>query len=107
MSNAMVITKDNFNSEVLQSETPVLVDFWAEWCGPCRMIGPIIDQLAVEYEGKLKVGKLNVDENSDIATGYKVMSIPTLIVFKGGEAVEKMVGAQPKASLKGVIDKHV
>ena len=94
--NVIELTVDSFDSEVLNSEQPVLVDFWAAWCGPCRMIAPIIDQLADEYEGKLKVGKVNVDEKGQLAAQYGVMSIPTLIFFKNREAVERMVGVRPK-----------
>jgi len=90
------LNKDNFEAEVLKSELPVLVDFWAEWCGPCRMIGPIIEEVAGETEGKLKVAKVNIDEAQELAARFKVMSIPNLLVFKGGEPVEQMVGAMPK-----------
>lgn len=100
----LTLTAANWEAEVEQSATPVLVDFWAVWCGPCRMIAPIIDELAAEYEGTVKVGKLNVDENNALAAKYGVMSIPTLLVFKKGEPVERIVGFQPKKELKTKID---
>lgn len=96
-------TDQNFQQEVLESKTPVLVDFWAEWCAPCRIVGPIVEELSKEYEGKLKVGKLNVDENQ-VASQYGVMSIPSLLVFKEGKVVKTMVGAQSKDSFKREID---
>lgn len=104
---ALHVTEKNFEAEVLKSPVPVLVDFWAEWCGPCRMIGPIIDEVANELNGKLKVVKVNVDEASELAAQHNVMSIPTLLVFKQGAVAAQMVGAMPKdrllAKLKPVI----
>ena len=100
---ALVITDSNFN-EFLSSETPFVVDFWAEWCGPCRAIAPIVDELATEYEGKINIGKVNVDENDDVVSRYGIRTIPTLLFFKNGELVDKMVGAVPKADLKSKID---
>ncbi|MGE5529593.1 MAG: thioredoxin [Patescibacteria group bacterium] len=94
------LTDGNFSQEVLQDQGVVLVDFWAPWCGPCRMVGPIVEELAVEYEGKIKVGKVNTDENQKLASEYRVMSIPTLIVFKGGRPVDQVVGAMPKQALE-------
>ncbi len=97
-------TDASWDTDVLQSDKPVLVDFWAEWCGPCRMIGPLVEELATEYEGKALIGKLNVDENPGVATKYGIRSIPTLLVFKGGEIVDKIVGAVPKSMLAQKID---
>jgi len=99
----MVLTDQNFRDAVKNSEHPILVDFWAEWCAPCRMIAPLLDEIAEEYEGRLTVGKVNVDQNRTIASQYGVMSIPTLMLFKGGEIVDQMVGAQPKENLLKVI----
>lgn len=92
-------TSENFENEVLKSDIPVMVDFYADWCGPCKMMGPVVEELASEYEGRVKIGKLNVDENGDIAMRYGVMSIPTLIIFKKGEIVRKEVGMQTKKIL--------
>ena len=94
--NCLTLTKENFDQEVLQSEQTVLVDFWASWCGPCRMVSPLIDELANDFQGKAKVGKVNVDEQQELAKKYRVMTIPTVAVFKDGEVVEKKVGAYPK-----------
>jgi thioredoxin 1 len=103
MSKAMKFTDDSFEDDVLNADQPVLVDFWAEWCGPCRMVGPVVDELAGEYEGKVKIGKVNVDENQ-IATEYGIRSIPSLLIFKNGEVVDQIVGAVPKAQLKKQLD---
>lgn len=96
---AQEFTDSNFQSTVLASDKPVLVDFWAEWCGPCRMIGPLVEEISHEYEGKALVGKLNVDENPEVAQNYGIRSIPTLLVFKGGQLVDKIVGAVPKSTI--------
>jgi thioredoxin 1 len=101
---ALEFSDSNFEEEVLNSETPVLVDFWAEWCGPCRMIGPIVEELSKEYEGRAKVGKMNVDHNPNIPMKYGIRSIPTLLVFKGGELVDKVVGAVPKTNIVSKLD---
>lgn len=100
----VIITDQNFQDEVISSKTPVLVDFWAPWCTPCRIVGPIVEELAKEYEGKLKVGKMNVDENQT-AGDFGIMSIPTLLIFKGGQPVESIVGAQSKETIKQHIEK--
>lgn len=102
MSNASEITAQDFDKEVLQSDIPVLVDFWAEWCGPCKMIAPSIDAIAAEYAGKLKVLKANIDKEPSIASKFGIMSIPTLMVFKDGKAVQQIVGAMPK---QAIVDK--
>ncbi len=97
---AKVFTDANFEQEVLKSELPVLVDFYADWCGPCQMMGPVIEKLAEEYDGKFNIGKLNVDQNGTTAQAYRVMSIPTLLFFKNGEVVDKVMGAVAKATLE-------
>ncbi len=101
------LTEKNFKDEVEQSTVPVLVDFWASWCGPCRMIAPIVDQLAEEFDEKVKVAKLNVDENSELAARYQVMSIPTLLLFRNGKIVNQMVGARPKAELVKMLQSNI
>jgi thioredoxin 1 len=101
----LTLTQNNFDDEVLKSDIPVLVDFWAAWCGPCRMIGPIVEQLAEEYDGKIKVGKVNVDEQNELAAQYRVMSIPTLFIFKDGKIAGQLIGARPKADLEEMIKK--
>jgi thioredoxin 1 len=101
---ALELTDSNFDELVLKSDKPVLVDFWAEWCGPCRMVGPIVEELSGEYEGKAVVGKVDVDSNPGISTKFGIRNIPTLLVFKNGEIVDKQVGAVPKHVLKGKLD---
>jgi thioredoxin 1 len=100
MSNTLTLNNENFATEVLQSETPVLVDFWAPWCGPCKMIAPIVEELASDYMGKLKVGKLNTDENTDLSAQFGIRGIPTLGIFKNGEMVDTIVGAVPKGMIE-------
>ncbi|ADY52800.1 thioredoxin [Pseudopedobacter saltans DSM 12145] len=104
---ALEITDANFEELVLKSDKPVLVDFWAEWCGPCRMVGPVVEELAKEYEGKAVVGKVNVDHNSEISAKFGIRNIPTLLVFKNGEIVDKQVGAVPKSILAGKLDNQL
>ncbi len=101
------LTEANFEKEVLESDLPVLVDFWAPWCSPCQMVGPIVKELAEEYSGRLKVGKLNTDENHMLAENYGIRGIPTLMIFKKGEVVEQIVGALPKSQLQPMINKHL
>lgn len=100
----IVITDQNFEAEVLKSSMPVLVDFWAPWCGPCKIIGPIVEELAKAYEGKIKVGKMNVDDNPETAGKYGVMSIPTLMILKNGQPVKTMIGAQGKEAIAKMIE---
>jgi len=104
MSHPLTLTDDNFESEVINASTPVLVDFWAEWCGPCKMIAPAITELAGEYSGKVKVGKLDVDNNQIVAGRLNIRSIPTLLIFKGGKIVDQIIGAVPKQRIKEKLD---
>lgn len=109
MSKALEFTDESFEKDVLNvdSGTPVLVDFWAEWCGPCRMVGPVVEELAGEFEGKAKVGKVDVDSNPEISTKYGIRSIPSLLIFKDGEVVDQIVGAVPKAQLKKQLEAQI
>ena len=107
MGNTVEVTDATFESAVIKSETPVLVDFWAEWCGPCKMIAPVLDEISTEMEGQVVIGKLDVDSNPSTAMSYGVMSIPTLLLFKNGEPVERIVGYNPKPQLVGKLQPHL
>ena len=106
-ANTLTFTDADWDKEVLNSDSPVLVDFWAEWCGPCRMMAPTIDAIAEAYAGRVKVGKLDVDENGATGMRYNVRGIPTLLLFKGGKVVEQKVGAVPKSEVQKMLDAHV
>jgi thioredoxin 1 len=103
----LVINEANFQAEVLESSHPVLVDFWAEWCGPCRMIAPVVEELSAEYAGKAVMAKVNVDENPGLAGQFGIRNIPTLLIFKGGQVVDKLVGALPKSQIAAKVDSHL
>ena len=104
MANTVEFNDSNFEQEVLNSDQPVLVDFWAEWCGPCRMIGPVVEEMAGEYAGKAKIGKVNVDHNPEISVKYGIRSIPALLIFKDGQVVDQIIGAVPKTHLTKQLD---
>lgn len=105
--NVAEVTDDSFKAEVLESSLPVLVDFWAPWCGPCRMVAPVVSEIADQYDGKVKVVKLNTDDNPGVASQYGIRSIPTLMIFKGGQRVDMVVGAVPKTTLAQTVEKHL
>ncbi len=106
-NNILTLTQTNFDSEVKKPEGPILVDFWAEWCGPCKMVAPVLEKLADDYQGKARIGKVNVDEQGGLATKFGVQSIPTLLVFKGGKVVDQYVGATSRDVLAKLLDKHI
>lgn len=103
-ANIINVTKENFDAEVAKSSQPVLVDFWAEWCGPCKMIAPILDELAAEYDGKVRIGKVNIDEQQALAAQYGIQAIPTLLIFKQGQVIEQVTGLRSKRELKTKLD---
>ncbi len=107
MSKPVAVTDETFEAEVIKADVPVLTDFWANWCGPCHMVAPVLEEIAVEYAGQLKIAKLDVDSNPNTAMQFGVMSIPTLILFKDGQAVERLIGAMPKKSLLDKITPHL
>ncbi len=107
MSTAVQVTDASFKQDVLESDIPVLVDFWAPWCGPCRMVAPVVDEISQQYEGQVKVVKLNTDENPNVASQYGIRSIPTLMIFKGGQRVDMVVGAVPKTTLANTLEKYL
>ena|SRR5437867_6507567 len=105
VANIVTLTESNFPQEVLQASTPVLVDFWAEWCGPCKMIAPILDEIASEYDGRLKIGKVNIDDEQTLASQHGIRAIPTLLVFKNGQVADQIVGLKSKRDLKASLDR--
>ena len=107
MAKPVKVTDSTFDKMVVESEQPVLIDFWAVWCGPCKMIAPVVEEIASEYQGKLKVGKLDVDNNPETSVKFGIRSIPTIMIFKGGEPVDRIVGYQPKQQLLGKLQRHL
>ena len=107
MSAAVQIDQGNFDAEVIKSDTPVLVDFWAEWCMPCKMVAPVLDQISQDYEGRLKIAKVDVDDNGEIAQKFNIVSIPTLLLFKDGSVVGQQVGAVPRETIEGLFKDHL
>ena len=105
MGDILEVTDDSFDSEILHSDMPAMVDFWAEWCGPCKMVGPVVEELANEYKGKIKIAKMDVDQNRDTPAKFGIRNIPTLILFKGGEVAKTIIGAQPKSSIEDELKK--
>ncbi len=105
--SATAVTDSSFDQDVIKSEIPVLVDFWAPWCGPCRMVAPVVEEISQQYEGQVKVVKVNTDENPNVASQYGIRSIPTLMIFKGGQRVDMVVGAVPKTTLANTLEKHL
>ena len=107
MAKPIAITEQNFKQEVIQSDKPVLLDFWASWCAPCMMVGPVVEEIAGDYEGKLKVGKVDVDSNQQLAANFGIRSIPTLMIIKGGNMVDSIIGAVPKQTIAEMVDKYI
>ncbi|MFZ0448925.1 MAG: thioredoxin [Desulfatiglandaceae bacterium] len=105
MSDVLHVTDGNFDEEIIKSDTPAMVDFWAEWCGPCKMVGPVVAELATEYQGKIKIAKMDVDKNRETPARFGIRNIPTLILFKGGEVAETIIGAHPKDYIDGELKK--
>jgi thioredoxin 1 len=101
------ITRDNFEQQVINSDKPVLLDFWASWCGPCRAVAPVMEELAGQYDGRAVIGKVNVDDENELSAKFRIMSIPTVMLFKGGQIVDKIVGSRPKADFESLLDKNI